>query len=63
MSLRDVERCLEVLVWFNDHMHMLRTLLDRRAHREQIEDEVDVGKVCFAINSNNKLFALPRLVV
>ncbi|XP_072042938.1 E3 ubiquitin-protein ligase rnf213-alpha-like [Amphiura filiformis] len=30
VSLRDVERCLDVMIWFHDHMTLLRPLLDRK---------------------------------
>ncbi|XP_072046322.1 E3 ubiquitin-protein ligase rnf213-alpha-like [Amphiura filiformis] len=41
VSLRDVERCLEVLVWFYDHMDMLRPLLKAKAEEIRKRDEDD----------------------
>lgn len=60
MSLRDVERCLEVMVWFYNRMEMLERLMDtqrrkdrraqdaagmRRQAAEEDEDEEDDEEV------------------
>ena len=37
MSLRDVERCLEVLVWFYDHMDMLKPLMMEKDDDDRID--------------------------
>ena len=39
MSLRDVERCLEVLAWFYDHMDMLRPLMKAKTNEQDAEEE------------------------